>query len=195
MSGGLYNYCGTISKHKKFNGDFMTNSEYEKKISEKIETIQKCIEDTKDLYVRVIGKTILDFDLCFSGLMNRTIQLAEGFIKMIDDRNLTCAGALLRLQIDNCLRLYAINIAENEQKLVEGLLEGKRVEKFKDKKGNFMKDAYLKKNIKQYDANLETVYDYSYGFIHISETNGRHISISKLRLIFTVFILKPSLKK
>ena len=37
---------------------------------------------------------------------------------MLKERNLTCAGVLLRMQMDNCMRTYAAFIAEDKKAIV-----------------------------------------------------------------------------
>jgi hypothetical protein len=146
----------------------MTNEEYFEKVSAYIHSIEQRIEETKQLAAGIIGENLLSLDLCFCGLMDRSVRLAQGFLPMLKSRNLTCAGALLRLQLDNCLRLYAIYIAEDEQAVVDCLLEGNSIGKLCDKSGKKMSDAYLKEQLGQYDKRLPIVYDNASGFIHFS---------------------------
>lgn len=148
----------------------ITNEEYSQGITAYIDSINACIEETTQLAVVVLSKSFLSPDLCFCGLMDRSVRLAQGFISMLRDRNLTCAGALLRLQIDNCLRLYAISIAEDEQAVVDTVLDGKSIRTLKDRSGNKMTDAYLKEQLGTYDKQLPFVYDNTSGFIHFSGT-------------------------
>ena len=147
----------------------MKNEEYFHEIDACIDAIETCIEKTKEMAVGVIGENLISLDLCFCGLMDRSIRIAQGFICMVKERNLTCAGALLRMQIDNCLRLYALNIAEDEDAVVKCVLEGGKIGSLKDKSGKKMTDSYLKKKLEQYDKRLPTVYDNASGYIHFSE--------------------------
>lgn len=151
-------------------GKNITSEEYTLGILAYIDSINACIVETTQLAVAVLGKSFISPDLCFCGLMDRSVRLAQGFISMLRDRNLTCAGALLRLQIDNCLRLYAISIAEDEQAVVDTVLDGKSIRTLKDRSGNKMTDAYLKEQLGKYDKQLPLVYDNTSGFIHFSGT-------------------------
>lgn len=146
----------------------LTNEDYFREIPNYITSIEQCIEDTKTISVDVIGETLFQFDLCYIGFLNRNIYLAEGFIQMIHNRNLTCAGALLRLQLDNCMRLLALNIAEDEQQVVDCILNGDNISKLKDKNGKRMTDGYLKEQLVTYDSQLSNVYNETSGFIHFS---------------------------
>ena len=148
--------------------NIITNDEYYKIINQKTELINSCITDTIQIAKAVIGENLIPLDLCFCGMLDRNINLAKGFISMINERNLTCAGAMLRIQIDNCLRLYAIYIAEDEDAVISYILEGKRINNLKDKKGYKMTDYYLKNQLEKYDKKLPAVYDNASGFIHFS---------------------------
>lgn len=146
----------------------MNNNSYLVKVQPYIEKIKECMEITKTIARGVIGENILDIDLCFCGMLDRSIRLADGFIPMIKNRNLTCAGALLRLQLDNCMRLYALYIANDERAVVNALLNGDKIDKLKDKKGNQMRDTYLKNELGNIDSQLPIVYENTSGFIHFS---------------------------
>lgn len=146
----------------------MTNAEYSKEISAHIEKIQDCIEKTKQIALGVIGESLISADLCFCAFLDRSIRLANGFISMLESRNLTCAGAILRLQMDNCLRLLALNIAEDEEAAVDTILKGGSIGKLKDKNGKVMSDGHLKDEIKKYDTQFPIVYNNTSGFIHFS---------------------------
>ncbi|UQT49356.1 hypothetical protein M5E87_05605 [Flavonifractor plautii] len=82
----------------------------------------------------------------FAALLNRSQQLTDGFIAMVKARNLTCAAALLRLQLDNCMRLYALYIAEDRKGFINSLMDGGKIDKLRDKSGQQMQDWYLKKS-------------------------------------------------
>ena len=146
----------------------ITNQEYQDKIQPTIELLRECQKQTEEYAKGVIGENLFDFDLCFCGLMDRSIRLTDGFISMLEARNLTCAGALLRLMIDNCLRCYALMIAADEQQAINCILEGGELRKLKDKSGKPMTDKNLKEQIAQYDKQLPTIYDNTSGFIHFS---------------------------
>ena len=146
----------------------MTNKEYYDTVSEYVKQIESCIENTMHIANEVIGKTFFSFDLYFWGMMDRNIYLAKGFIQMLKDRNLTCAGALLRLQLDNCMRLLAISIAEDENQVIDCVINGGNISKLKDKNGKKMTDTYLKHQMNQYDKQLSGVYNQASGFVHFS---------------------------
>ena len=147
----------------------MNNEEY-------LIELEKIISSLKDLRIKgrtlaqgIIGKTLTIEDLFFCSSLDRCLRLIDGIIFMLKERNLTCAGALLRLQMDNCMRTYAAYIAEDRSNFFKCILDGSKINKQKDIAGNLMTDGYLKKAISYYDRNFERVYNQASGFIHLSE--------------------------
>lgn len=96
------------------------------------------------------------------------MRLTDGFIPMIEARNLTCAGALLRLQMDNCLRLFAFFIANDRNEAVDCIIDGGVFNGLKDKNGKQMRDGYLKEKLDKHDPCFSAVYKQASGFIHFS---------------------------
>ena len=89
---------------------------------------------------------------------------------MLEKRNLTCAGILLRVQIDNCLRTYALYVAENQSEISRSVYgNGKQINKMKAKDGNQMTDFYLRKELSKIDKRFDSVYKAASGYIHYSE--------------------------
>lgn len=73
------------------------------------------------------------------------------------------------MQIDNCLRTYGAFIAEDKNKIIECIINGEKINKYKDINGNKMTDAYLKEKLTEQDALVENIYNNSSGYIHLSE--------------------------
>lgn len=117
----------------------------------------------------VIGKNLMKEDLFFCASLNRCLNLIDGLVLLLNSRNLTCAGAILRLQIDNCLRTYATFIAKDRNKVIECLINGERIDREKDMQGKNMTDRYLKEKLSEIDSSIETIYNNSSGYIHLSE--------------------------
>lgn len=146
----------------------MTTEKYYEKIVSQIKKLRLLDEETKTLAVKIIGKNLLKEDLCLCAILDRNIRLNNGFIPMVEARNLTCAGALLRLQMDNCLRLFAFFTANDRSEAVDCIINGGVFDRLKDKDGKQMKDGYLKKKLSQYDPCFSDVYNQASGFIHFS---------------------------
>lgn len=147
----------------------MNNEEYFELLGNGKKTLDELRKQGVELAQGVIGETLLADDFFFCASLNRCINLIEGFWLLINSRNLTCAGAILRLQIDNCLRTYAAFIAADRNKVIECIIEGRRIDKERDTKGHMMTDGYLKKKLGEMDSSIVMIYDNTSGYIHLSE--------------------------
>ena len=123
----------------------MTNEVFFEILSPKIEELRKLREIGKLIAAGIIGQSLLKEDFFFCAATDRCMHLIDGFSSMLQERNLTCAGALLRLQLDNCMRTYAAFIAADKDAVIDCVISGNRIDKQKSKDGNLLKDVYLKK--------------------------------------------------
>ena len=117
----------------------------------------------------IIGETLTKDDFFFCASLDRCLRLTDGIILLLRERNLTCAGALLRLQMDNCMRTYAAFIAEDRNKVIDCIIDGTPINKQLDTTGNRMTDGYLKNALSKYDSVFAQVYNQAGGFVHLSE--------------------------
>lgn len=147
----------------------MTNEEYIIQLDPRLEALRKMREQAVSITRGIIGETLLLEDLFFMSSADRCIRLIDGLIPMLATRNLTCAGVLLRMQMDNCMRTYAAFIAEDKNEVIQCIIDGNPIKKLKDKNGNKMVDGYLKDEITKIDSKFGTVYDKASGFVHLSE--------------------------
>lgn len=147
----------------------MNNDEYFVWLNKEKEKLDELRKQGVKLAEGVIGETLFKEDLFFCASLNRCINLIDGLFLLLNTRNLTCAGAILRLQIDNCLRTYAAFIAEDRNKVIDCIINGKRIDKEKDTHGYKMTDGYLKKKLEQMDASIAIIYNNASGYIHLSD--------------------------
>lgn len=157
----------------------MNNKELEIALSPKLNELQNLNENAIKIARALIGESLFKTDLYFCALLNKSIQLTDGFVELIKKRNLTSAGIILRSSMDNCLRLYAMFIANNPDEVVDCLISGGRIDKLKDKDGNKLRDSYLKNKLGEYDNRFVLVYNNASGYVHFSE-KGFYQSVSAL---------------
>jgi hypothetical protein len=140
---------------------------WQKEMIDELETARK--EGVK-LAAAVIGQTLFSDDLFIISLIDKSLRLVDGFKSMIEQRNLTCAGILLRIQIDNCLRTYAFLAAADHQEVIDSML-GRSVQlnRLKAKDGKKMTDQYLREQLEKVDKRFGTVYKEASGYIHHSK--------------------------
>lgn len=147
----------------------MSNEEYFDLLNKNTVVLDELKNQGIKLAGGVIGKTLFKEDLFFCASLNRCMKLIDGFVLLMESRNLACVGAILRLQIDNCLRTYAAFIAQDRNKVIDCIINGNRISKERDIQGCEMTDGYLKKRLGQMDPSIAIVYDNSCGYIHLSE--------------------------
>ena len=147
----------------------MTNETCLQKAADACAVIEKQIDQTIELSRYVIGNTLTKYDLFLCPLLNRSIQLSQGFMALIKQRNLTCAGSMLRLQLDNCMRLYASTIADDQNALIDCVISGGKISSLRDNSGQKLSDKLLKDGLSHYDSRFADVYDNTSGYIHYSE--------------------------
>lgn len=147
----------------------MTNEEYWGLLSPKIEELRRFREYGKTIAAGIIGQSLLKEDFFFCASTDRCMNLIDGFIHMLQNRNLTCAGALLRLQMDNCMRTYAAFIAEDKDAVIDCIISGEKINRQKSKDGKSLSDANLKFALSRLDEKFSDVYGQASGFIHLSE--------------------------
>ena len=140
----------------------------------KIASIKGQIQQYKDEFAvltdRIVGNDLEKDDFYFLAALDRAIHLIDGFLWMLEKRNITCAGALLRLQIDNCLRVCAPYIAKNREDVINTIIyEDKRLNRLPDDQGERMSDGRLKDRLAEKYPEVKSVYEKCSGFIHLSD--------------------------
>ncbi|MGH9683244.1 MAG: hypothetical protein ACRD4S_06515 [Candidatus Acidiferrales bacterium] len=134
------------------------------------ESYKAHVEATTKL-VEADGGRIFGVDLVVWAVLNRSLSLLEGFTMMIEAKNILCAGSLLRLQIDSLMRLYACWLVENPHTIVEPLLKGEPLSLIKSKTGNSLTDRYLHTELSSVYPWVDSVYEATSGFIHLSKVH------------------------
>lgn len=111
-------------------------------------------------------------DLYLLGIARRALAQAKAFRQCVDDLNGLVASAILRLQLDTVLRLYALFWVANPEEFAGRVFAGEQIDRLKAADGQQMKDKYLIDKIKDRNPWVETVYKNTSGLIHFSD---RHI--------------------
>lgn len=166
----------------------MTNDKYLQEIEQYITQLSQYREEAKTLAAGMIGENFTQDEMFFVSALNRRVQFIDGVILLLRERNLTCAGVLVRTQLDNLMRVFAAFISKDRRKFVDDYLGGVPIRNMLDADGKKMKDVYLKEKISEYYPEIEEVYNRSSGYVHLSEVafheafwsdgeNGFHFSV------------------
>ena len=108
-------------------------------------------------------------------VLNRSLSLVYGFTSLVRTNNFVSAAPLVRVQIDNLLRFRAAFISNDVDAFVSEFTEGKHIRHLKDKSGNNMTDAYLRKTFSQSYDWLNELYERTSGYIHLSNVHMIHM--------------------
>lgn len=127
-------------------------------------------------------------DMLISATLNRSLCLIRGFCDLLGSMNFVAAVPLLRLQIDNCMRLAAAWFVDDPHHFALEILNGTPVRKQKDRSGKLMVDKYLLGKLAEEYPWASKVYGNTSGYIHLSEKhffNAMHIDSEKDGTVIT----------
>jgi hypothetical protein len=140
---------------------------------QKLESTEEDILDATLGILQADGGAIYPLDFLANAVMKRAVALISGFTTLIRAKNFSCAGALVRLHLDNVLRFSAAALVANPHDFAESVLRGEHVRKLKDKKGEQLTDAYLVKCLSVEYPWVSQVYDETSGYVHLS---NKHVA-------------------
>jgi len=108
-------------------------------------------------------------DMVVIGIVKRCLSTSSALEKLVLEWNMTCARAVLRMQLDTVLRLSAFWLSSDLQKMAMDVLGGKQINKMKDRDGCKMTDSYLSRKLGERFDWIPKVYEYTSSYIHFSE--------------------------
>ena len=94
----------------------MTNDEYFNEIETYFIKLREYREESKRIATGIVGENFTEDDLFFISALNRRVQFIDGIIDLLRSRNLTCAGIIVRTQLDNLMRVFAAFISKDRRK-------------------------------------------------------------------------------
>jgi hypothetical protein len=109
-------------------------------------------------------------------VINRTIQLTQGYITLVNANNYIAAIPLIRLQLDNALRFFAINLVTDANDFFFYFMDGKPVNRYKSHAGEKLSDNYLATTLDTISPGVLRLYKETCDYIHLSK---QHIHASK----------------
>lgn len=144
-------------------------------VSDKVAERIADLRGSRDAHIDLLRQILqADDGKCFGvdrvveAVIQRSLSLIKGFTVMVEQSNCLCAGAILRLQIDSVLRLYACWLVGDPHSLAEPLLNGEPLSRYKSRTGERLTDAYLRAEVSKLYPWIDRVYKATSGFIHLS---------------------------
>ena len=111
-------------------------------------------------------------DFLSNAVINRSLKLIFGFTTLLKDENFIAASHLVRCHLDNIIRFSASWLVEDPHDFATKVIDGVKIDSLKDKKGELMKDWYLRNLLNDEYPWITNVYKESSGYIHFS---SKHI--------------------
>jgi hypothetical protein len=142
----------------------------EKELEERLVFLEESNQSHINFALRVAEQTE-SINIYTFMVLRRSLSLVFGFTTMIRERNFLCAAPLIRLQIDNLLRLRAAFLVTDQSQFVADVIQGKEVRQIKDRLGNKMCDAYLQDVLSGDYFWLKETYKKTSGYIHLSDAH------------------------
>jgi hypothetical protein len=121
---------------------------------------------------------VFHMDVLTMAVINRSLELSEGFKDLILSQKFLCAAPLLRLQIDNLLRYSAAWLVDKPHEFIAEVMKGTPIRKLKDASGKKMADFYLVQKLSSDVPWVESVYEKTCGYIHFSESHFHKVMLS-----------------
>ncbi|OGR70626.1 MAG: hypothetical protein A2X40_07645 [Elusimicrobia bacterium GWC2_65_9] len=120
--------------------------------------------------LRADGGNIFPLDLIAVGVIKRSLMLLQGFLSMLRSGNYLCAGPLLRMQLDNVLRIYAAGLFPSGSDALKAFLEDRPLSQLKAPDGKPLTDKELTTRVGRIYPWLPQVYTTTSGFVHFSRS-------------------------
>ncbi|MGR9046116.1 MAG: hypothetical protein ACU83N_12530 [Gammaproteobacteria bacterium] len=136
---------------------------------EDLESLKSAHVSKAKLMLTAFNNIMYPVDILAMAVLNRSIDLLQGFCLLIKEENYLSAAPLVRLQLDNLLRFQAVWLVSDPHDFVMKIMNGTPVRKLKDKQGNKMLDSFLVKELQKRKPWAERVYNATSGFVHLSE--------------------------
>lgn len=137
-------------------------------------------------------KGLFQFDLYFIPLLNKALNLNVGYVNLVENGNFITAGALVRIQLDNLLRIFAASIIDIDvDNFASQILRGKKLNSFKDRLGKHLRDRYLAEQLSNntgYEWVLK-VYEEGHQYVHYTTHSlyaASNLNDEKREITFTI---------
>lgn len=114
---------------------------------------------------------VYPLDLYFDGIYNRALSLINATLTLLDSKNYMAAASIVRLHLDNFLRLNAAWLVAKPHDFVLEVMGGTPINKIKDRNDKKMLDSHLVDEASKNYPWVKEVYDKACGFVHFSGTH------------------------
>lgn len=122
---------------------------------------------------KIASGDIFPADALALAALNRSLALMRSFDLLMRNEGYIAAGALLRMQLDNAIRLHGIfMLTENPHAIADQMFGGKKLDSMKSRDGNRLQDKVLRDEFVKVFPWADIAYRFGSDFVHLS---GQHI--------------------
>ena len=136
-----------------------------------VERANKRIEEKGLHLTQAAGGALYVFDVFAIGALNRATAMTSAFRKLVADRNMVTAGALIRMHLDTAFRFYASVLVDNRTAFATAVFDGKAIRDLQDRHGKRMNDGYLVRQLEGQYPGVHQVYETACNYVHMSFTH------------------------
>jgi hypothetical protein len=130
-----------------------------------------------ELYAACGGQLYPCDTLAFA-LLGRSITLCKSFRLLMGNGGYVVAVAVLRMQLDNLLRLYGVIDSRIPHVVANEIIQGKPLKDIKGRNGKLMSDKNLRNLIVSKDPSkrqwIDDAYELASGYVHLSNHHVYH---------------------
>jgi hypothetical protein len=140
-----------------------------------LEAIREQHESTGMALYKACGGKFFPCDALYLSVLNRSLELFDGFALLMKNNKYGCSMVLLRMQLDNVLRFFGVLHTEDAHATANAIFNGAKLSSLKDKRGEKLQDFYLVKIISKNNSWVKHVYRLSSGYVHLSDQHIHHM--------------------
>lgn len=107
-------------------------------------------------------------------VLDRSLNLVEGFLLLLPNHGYICSAALLRMQLDNILRLGGVTGSHDPHGVAESVIGGTELRRIKDASGRPMTDQRLLELLEPRNPGVTSIYKQASGYVHLSSEHVLH---------------------
>lgn len=137
-----------------------------------VDRLSDCREALTNLYVESVdmSNTHFQYNIFLSCVLDRALSVNRGYMALADSDNYFCAVAMLRMQIENCTRLYGMTLVDDASKYILKWMAGEKISKFQDvNTRKSLSDSYIASLLENNYKNIAAMYKEACGFVHFEK--------------------------
>ncbi len=137
-----------------------------------VDRLSDCREALTNLYIESVdmSNTHFQYNIFLSCVLDRALSVNRGYMALADSDNYFCAVAMLRMQIENCTRLYGMTLVDDASKYILEWMAGEKTSKFQDvNTRKSLSDSYIASLLENKYKNIAAMYKEACGFVHFEK--------------------------